>query len=158
LKKEKSVAVTDNIFLKAYFAMVIKAKELHQEVKKGLMKDSSSRYYEIIENIHAGYQVHTTVDHIRNTSDLVPGVLIIQQGKMEDKGGKPIGLSGANVTSYTLNPVKFPNNTGQLLPSEYYSQFRDWYSQMVKALTDRSLDYITWISNFKFDFEGKSFQ
>ena len=71
--------------------------------------------------------------------------------------GNFAGTLGTSVTD-VLTPVKFPNNTGKLLPSEYYSQFRDWYSRMVKVSTDRFLDDISWVANFKFVFERKSFQ
>jgi len=77
---------------------------------------------------------------------------------MGDKGVSSVGTLGANGTLDALNPMKFPNNTGQLLPSEYYSQFRDGYRQMVITPTDRSLDEIAWIANFKFEFERESFQ
>jgi len=111
--------------------MVIEAKELQQEVK-GFLKDNSSSYHEILENIHEDYWTQITYDHMRDESNSVPGTFIIQRGKTGDKGGKSVGTSGASVTLDALTPVKFPNNTGQLFQSEYYSQFRDWYSQMVK--------------------------
>jgi len=53
LNKGKSVAVTDNFFLKAYFSMAIKAKDLQQEVNV-FMNDSSSKYHKILENVHTG--------------------------------------------------------------------------------------------------------
>ena len=64
---------------------------------------------------------------------------------------------GSKVTDVTL-PACVPNNTGQLFSSEYYSQFNNWYAHMSKHPTERSLDHIAWIANFKFDFECKSYQ
>ena len=55
LKKGKSVAVTDNMFLKAYFAMVIEASELQTKVRD-FLKDTTKSYMEIFEEIHADYR------------------------------------------------------------------------------------------------------
>jgi len=44
LKKAKSVAVTDNVFLKSYFAIAIEAKEPQQEVE-GFLKDTNFIYH-----------------------------------------------------------------------------------------------------------------
>ena len=59
------VAITDRVFLKAYFTMAIEAKELQHEVK-GFLKGSSSTYAEILENIHADYRAQTTGEHMRD--------------------------------------------------------------------------------------------
>ena len=42
LKKTNSIAVTDEVFLKAYFSMAIDAPKLQLEVKKFLKEPSSS--------------------------------------------------------------------------------------------------------------------
>jgi len=93
------------------------AKELQQEVK-GFLKDNSSSYHEILENIHAYYWAQTTGNHTRDASNSVPRTSIIRHTKTRDEGGKSVGTSGANRAPYALTPVKFTNNTGQLLPSE----------------------------------------
>ena len=104
------------MFLKAYFAMVIEAKELQQEVK-----DFLASYHEILENIHADYWAQTTGNYMRDASNLVPVTLIIWQTKTGNEGGKYIGTLGANGTPDDLTPVKFLSNMVQLLPLEYYS-------------------------------------
>jgi len=72
-------------------------------------------------NIHVECQAQTTGNHMMDASNSVPGILIIQQTKMRDKGGKYVGSSATNGPPDTLTPVKFPNNTVNILSSEYYS-------------------------------------
>ena len=63
LKKSKLYAVTDDVFPKAYFAMAVKVKELHQEIK-GFLNDSNLTYNEILEKIHTDYCTQTMGGHI----------------------------------------------------------------------------------------------
>lgn len=51
---KKSVAVTDNTFLKAYSAKAIEAPELHYEAKK-FMQGGTNMYMNILEFIHSDY-------------------------------------------------------------------------------------------------------
>ena len=67
LKKHDSVAVTDDVSLKAYFTMTIEAPELQTEVR-GLLKDTDAFYSEILEIIHADYRAQTTGKDIRGAS------------------------------------------------------------------------------------------
>ena len=62
------MVVTDVVFLKAYFEMVIEAPELQTEVR-GFLKDATKSYTEIIENIYIDYWVHKTGEDIHG----VPG-------------------------------------------------------------------------------------
>ena len=54
LKRDSSVAIKDDTFLRAYLAKVINAPELQHEVKK-LITSSSGTYETILELIHADY-------------------------------------------------------------------------------------------------------
>ena len=67
LKKHDSVAVTDGVFLKAYFAMTIEAPKLQAEVR-GFLKDTDSTYSEILEIIHADYRAQTMTKDVRGAS------------------------------------------------------------------------------------------
>ena len=71
--------------------MAIKYKELQHEVK-GFLKDNSSSYHEILENIHAGYCKQMTGDHMRDMSSSVTGASIIRQEKTGDEGEILLGL------------------------------------------------------------------
>ena len=55
LKKGNSMPVTDDVFLKAYFIMIIEAPELQTEVRS-FLKDTTKLYMEILEGIHADYR------------------------------------------------------------------------------------------------------
>ena len=62
------MAVTNNFFLKVYFANVIEAPELQIEVW-GFLKDMSITYIQVLEDIHANYHAQATWEDIRG----VPG-------------------------------------------------------------------------------------
>ena len=64
IKKENLLQWWITLF-KVYYAMVIKAKELQQEVK--------------------GFWNIRTGDHMRDTSNSVPGTSILRRGKMGDE-------------------------------------------------------------------------
>jgi len=51
-KKGNYIAVTANVFLKSYFAMVIEDPELQMEVR-GFLKDTTKLYMEILEENYA---------------------------------------------------------------------------------------------------------
>ena len=68
LTKVNSVAATDNVFLKAYFAKVIEAPELQTKVQ-GFLKDTFKSYIEVLEDIHADYRAQAMEEDIRG----VPG-------------------------------------------------------------------------------------
>ena len=147
--------MTDNVFLKAYFAMAIEAKELQHEVK-GFLKNPSSTYANILENIHANYRYHTTSEHMRDTTTSWLGNSTILRGRSDRDVDKTKVTGGGNVKVWSENHVpRFPNNTGQLLPSEYYLQFCNWYTRMVKQPHNMSPDDVAWISNFNFEFQRK---
>ena len=59
LTKGNSIAAKDDVFLKAYFSMVIKATELQMEVN-GFLRDTNAAYSETPELIHADFRVQTT--------------------------------------------------------------------------------------------------
>ena len=74
-----------------------------------------------------------TGENMRGTTTDGPGTSTIICGRSELDTDKTKLVSGgnANTRSEPYNSV-FPSNTGQMLPLEYYSQFHDWYSQMMK--------------------------
>ena len=71
--------------------MAIESKELQQEVNV-FLKDSSSSYHEILENIHADNSAQTTCGHMKDTSNSFPGASIIRQGKVADDGENLMGI------------------------------------------------------------------
>lgn len=65
LKTNKSITVTDETFLKSYFAKVTKAPALQQEVKK-FIKGGSNTYDEILEFIHLDYRAQEMGEVLRD--------------------------------------------------------------------------------------------
>jgi len=104
LKKSKSVTVTDNVFLKAYFVMAIEADELQQEIK-GFLKYSSFSYHENIERIFAYYCAQTTDNHIRDKPKSILGTPTQRQRKAGDNRGKSEGTVDTAKAACILSPV-----------------------------------------------------
>ena len=139
LKKTNSIAVTDEIFLKAYFSMAIDAPELQSEVKK-FLKDPTSSYGTTLEAIHSDYRAQTTGEEMRlkaGSSSALPSAL--RRATVE--------VSGKHVpkTDY------FPPNVKRLLPSSYYSQFKSWYQHFIIPMDQRTRVEKEWCDNFVFD-------
>ena len=61
----KSVAVTDDVFLRTYFSKVIQAPELHTEVKK-LITAKNGTYETILQLIHDDFREIETGDALRD--------------------------------------------------------------------------------------------
>ena len=114
LKMGNSVAIHDEVFLKAYFSMAINAPELQSEVKK-FLKDPAASYSETLENIHANYRAQTTTEDMRLKTSATSGSSSLWRGKVEFQVEK-------EKTEY------FSPNVRRLLPTSYYSQFKLWYA------------------------------
>jgi hypothetical protein len=139
LKKTNYIAVTDEIFLKAYFSMAIEAPELQPEVKK-FLKDPASSYGATLESIHSDYRAQTTGEEMRlkaGSSSVLPSAL--RRATVE--------VSGKS----SLKTDYFPPNVKRLLPLSYYTQFKAWYQHLMVPLDKRTRAEKEWIENFVFD-------
>ena len=139
LKKSNSIAVTDEVFLKAYFSMAIDAPELQSEVKT-FLKEPTSSYGAILESIHSDYRAQTTGEEMRSktsSSSVIPSVL--RRAKVE------VPIKSSMKTEY------FPPNVRKLLPSSYYAQFKAWYHHFMIPLDQRTREDKEWIDLFVFD-------
>jgi anthranilate/para-aminobenzoate synthase component I len=137
LKKGNSVAVHDEVFLKAYFSMAIDAPELQSEVKK-FLKDTSVSYSETLENIHADYRAQTTTENMRLKTSATSSSSTLRRGKVEfkvEEGDKEY----------------FPPNVRRLLPTSYYTQFKAWYAHFTIPPDKRTPKEKEWVKNFSFD-------
>jgi len=137
LKETNSVAVTDDVFLRAFLAKAISCEELQTEAKK-LLQDGQGTAPEILENILTDYRAQETGEELRDGKppkkirrvDSVP----TRSTKREiEKGGLP----------------KLPNNKGNLIPHSYYLQFKEWFEVMRIPETDRTADEADRIKSFK---------
>ena len=147
LKTNNSIAVTDDTFLKAYFAKVIDAPELQQEVKK-FSKGGTQTYDAILELIHSDYRAQETGEALRDTNPSVPSAL--RRGKYEDKI--------VTIKEPTPVVVRFPPNRGQMIASHIYVQVRDWFKQMIIPESDRSQEDKDWSDNFKFNLYSNAYK
>ena len=65
LKETNSVAVTDDVFLRAFLAKAISCEELQTEAKK-LLQDGQGTASEILENILTDYRAQETGEELRD--------------------------------------------------------------------------------------------
>jgi len=72
---------------------------------------------------------------------------IVRRGKTDDN----FNLKKTDVPLKTTG--SFPNNHGKLLPSEYYQKYMEWYEVFFTFKSDRTPKKLTWIENFKLNFE-----
>jgi len=84
LKKPKSIAVTDDVFLKAFFAKAISVDKLQKESKK-LLKDGTETCAEIIESIRSDYRALETGELMRDTTDPISNSLSSRRVQKEDE-------------------------------------------------------------------------
>ena len=143
LKKVKSVAVTDDVFLRAYFAKVIQAPELQTEVKK-LITDKDGDYESILQLIHDDFRAQETNDSLRD----VPSVT----GKSARRG-KPSTVD-EEPPAKKVKLAHFPANEERLIPTHFYTQMRTWYNHMIVPKPERSEATKLWMAKFHFDFKS----
>ena len=113
LNNGNSIAIKDDVFIKAYFFMAIEATELQTEVK-GFLRGTSVTYLETLELIHVDLRFQTTGEHLRETMMRSGSMDIMRKGKTDDYVNPKKADTPLNKT------VSFPNNHDELLPSEYY--------------------------------------
>ena len=147
LKRDKSVAVGDDIFLRAYFAKVIEAPELQTEVKK-LISDKNGTYDSILELIHKDYRAQETGDALRDTPR---DTLALRRAK-QDTSPTPVHDKPPQPDDRPPKRMRFPSNENTLLPPHFYVQFKEWWEHMSVPKAERTALDISWMRNFKFDF------
>ena len=116
LKRSNSIAVTDDVFLKEFFAKAISADELKGETKK-LLKGGSETCAKILEYIHLDYRALETVELMRDSTDPSFNSLLSRRVLKEHSGKNLINVA------HPMNG--FSHNANNLLPRTYYLQFKD---------------------------------
>ena len=137
--------MTDDTFLKSFFAKIIETPELQHEAKK-LLKDGGESCIEILDLIHSDFRAQDTGERMRDSVTLGS-----TSRRLRTEDIKPTTKQGGETKRINY---PFPNNTGNLLPSKYYSQFKAWYFSMMKPVEDRSDAEKQWIQNFKFKYDS----
>ena len=104
LKKGNSVAVTDNVFLEAYFDMVIEDPELQPEVWS-FLEDPLKLYDKTLESIHANYRAHTMGEDMRGVPGGTAKITMKCRGVVEVNTPNP-----QTVLEHKWKYDPFPNN------------------------------------------------
>ena len=113
------MAVTNDVFLQAYFVVVIEAPELQIEVR-GLLKDTTKLYMEILEEIHADCKAQATGEDIRGFPGCSTTTSTLSRRQTVEKTKIKRETDVEKAWIYT----PFPDNVGQLIPTEFYSQMK----------------------------------
>ena len=138
LKDAKSVAVTDDMFLRAYLAKAISCEELQTETKK-LLQHNEESYDTILQDVLTDYRSQETGTVLRD-GDVIQVPRKIRRAEKSARGSNP---------SSTAQRPKFPVNKGNLIPHSYYTQIKEWYEVMVIPEQQRSPEESAKLQAFK---------
>ena len=139
----KSVAVTDDVFLKAFMAKVIEAPELQTEAKQFLMEGSGT-YAEILENIYKDFRALETGEQMRD-GNTTPDTRLRRAGTTSAPIPKKVKFEPSKGPSL----ARCPPNTGNLIPHSYYLQFKEWYDVSRIPEKDRTEENKSFLTGFK---------
>ena len=127
LREYDSVAIEDDIFVRAYLCKSLDVKELRSSTKE-FMANMEDNSLDILEKIHKDYS-----------------------GIMASTSLKESDLSMARTSRRTETHIKeerkpsamkFPPNTGNKLPNHVYSQVKRWFELMTTPAAQRKPDFL----------------
>ena len=131
--------------------MTIEAPGFQVEVR-GFLKDTDSTYAEILEIIHADYRVQTMVEDVRGDGANMTTATLLRRTMVETPAPKSKRNSEVE-KAWTYAP--FPDNIGQLIPSEFYSQVKCWYAVLSKPPSAYTTSDKSFVTSFRFNCERR---
>ena len=138
--------MTNNVFLKAYFAIVIEAPGLQTEVRV-FLKDTTESYTETLEEIHADYRAQTTGEDIRGLACASMTTLTLLRRALADD---PKTKREPDVEKAWIY-IPFPDSVDHLFLTEYYYQVKIWSGVLSKPSSSYTTSDKPYITNFKLD-------
>ena len=145
LRAEKSVALQDDTFLRAFFAGIINVPEL-KEVTKKFLTVHSKKTEDILDLVHADFRAMNAKEHMVDGVSAKGSTKIRRVQKTDDKA--PVKPKGNGPPSVQYR--KFPKNTGGLIPGDVYKQVKDWYGASAKTDDDKTEEDKAFLKTFKF--------
>ena len=134
LRENKSIAVTDNTFLKAFLSGSISCEDLKTEAK-GFLMEGTETYDKIMDKIHVDYRAQMSGEQMRNLS-------LTKQLCHGKSRNVPTKWKGSVATPPPVQRhIKLPPSTGSLIPNAYYQKFKGLYEASRVPETDRSEDW-----------------
>ena len=124
LREAKSIAVTDDTFLKAFLSSSISCEDLKTESKRFLMEGTET-YNIIMDRIHGDYCAQTSEEKMR--VDNSSSAKQFCRGKQSNASLSKWKSSSTATISKFQGSTKLLPNTGNLIPNAYYQQFKVWY-------------------------------
>ena len=139
----KSIAVSDDNFLRVYFSKHLEVEELRESSKK-FLTDFNKKSEALLEDINADYSALEATDAIRgNTSgSKASGRVNLRRSSFDTSSTRV----SHEPKSYPT--AKFSKNSGKLIPDKIYVQVRDWYYKA--AVQEKTPEDLKWLKNFKF--------
>ena len=138
LRQANSIAVTDDVFLRAFLGKAITCEELRHEAKR-FLQDGKGTHSEILDDILLDYR------SLETKRELEVG---INPPKKVRRAESSVARAEKKPSGSTEYP-RLPTNKGNLIPHLYYIQFKEWYEMMVIPEKDRSDDVVAKLQSFK---------
>jgi len=139
LKEAKSVAVSDDNFLRAFFAKAIDAPEFTEQTKL-FLKDFEQTPVAILELVHADNRAQETGEILRDNDVGKARSLLRRVGNdKQPEAAKP-----------EWRTCRFPVNSNNQIPPEYYKQVKDWFLHAAVPEEKKTEEDKAWLAAFSF--------
>ena len=139
----KSIAVSDDSFLKAFLSGAINVEELQQGAKD-FLKEGDKKYLNIMDDLQVDFNATESGTDIQDSSK--PKKLQLRRAKNTDL--PPFDGVTFKTPPQVGGTIKLPPNTGNLIPNAYYKQFKGWYEASRVPVKERTEDQINYLSSF----------
>ena len=117
--------------MRAFLSRTIEAPELQSEVKK-FLKEPKIQYLDLLEKVFVDYRAQETGEHLQQETQAFSGTARIARKTTCDQ----------NTTDVATKPppilFRFPKNSDNKIPSEIYTQVRDWFKRAIKPELEKS--------------------
>ena len=131
LTEHSSVAVQDDTFMRAFLSRTIEAPELQSEVKN-FLKEPKIEYLEILEKVYIDYRALKTSEHLQSETQAFSGSARITRKAAREQNP----TDGASKPTPIL--FRFPRNSDNKIPSDIYTQVREWFKRAIKPESDKT--------------------
>jgi len=146
LHEVKSVAVTDNTFIKVFLSSSMDCEDLANEAKK-FLTESDLTYDQIMDQINMDYRAQIGGELLR--TDVLSSSKQLRRMRSGDVTSTNRKSSPTTTVPKVRDLTKLPPNTGNLIPNAYYKQFREWYEASRVQESDRSNEQRNFLTHFK---------
>ena len=131
LTEHSSVALQDDIFMRAFLSRTIEAPGLQLEVKK-FLKEPKIQYLDILEKVFVDYRAMETAEHLQQQTQAFSGAARISRKAIREQNSTDVATKPPPIL------FRFPRNSENKIPSDIYTQVREWFKRAIKSELDRT--------------------